>query len=451
MTATLTCVGLYIHRMTAPPASPASRPLYWWEWVNLLLLIALIVGFGFITVRRSTRPDNRMTDFGVYARAAWAVRTATDPYEVVEEHGWHYTYPPPFVLVMTPLADPPAGADRTGYLPFGTSVAVWYGLNVLLSAAAVHLLARAGLPDARPLSRRWWMVRVVPFCVCISGLGFSLGRGQANSLVLVLLAGGLLLAVRRWAWWAGVLLAAAACVKVIPGLFVLFPLVRGRWTELLGVLAGGLVFMLLVPTAVWGPQGAVDMNLTFLREVAFPGVTNEGSKSREPELTGTKNTDSQAFHAIIHTLRHPDRDTRPTNSDGISKGLHYLLGLGMIATTVWAHRRGGGGPLLLFGSLSVIMLHLAPASHLHFYAFALPLVAAVVVADLRRHPARALPSWPVLTALSAWGVLTTLPLIETWSVACVWRDYGGAVAVTLALWGWGVWWLATGREPTPPV
>jgi hypothetical protein len=432
------------------PASPAARPPSWWEWVGFALLALLVVAFGFETVRRSSRPDNRTTDFTVYARAAWAVRTGGNPYEVVDEHGWHYTYPPPFVLFVTPLADPPDGADRTGYPPFAVSVAVWYALNVLFTALAVHLFALALLPDARPRSRRWWYARVLPFVVCLTSVGFSLGRGQANPLVLALLAGGFLLAVRRRPVWAGVLLAAAACVKVIPGLFVLFPLVRGRWKELLGMAAGGVLLLGVLPAAVWGPQGAVDMNRAFVSEVVFPGLTNQGSKSRERELTGTKNTDSQAFHAILHTIRHPDRDTRPTNSDGVSKAVHYLLGLGMVAATVWAYLRSpargsAGAGVLLFGCLGAVMIHLAPASHLHFYAFALPLVAGLAAVDLARHPDRAVPTPWVLAGLWAWGVGTTIPVLEKWDLACVLRDYGLGVVATVGLWGWGVWWLASHR------
>jgi hypothetical protein len=436
--------------MTAPAARPLSR----WELAAVLLLGSLVVGFGYLTVRRAAYTFPRMTDQGVYARAAWAVRDGGDPYAVTDEHGWHYTYPPFFVLLFTPLADPPPGADRFGYLPFAAAVAVWYGLNVVFAAAAVHLLAVAALPDARPGSRRWWYARLIPFDVCLPAVGYTLGRGQANVVVVVLLAAGFLAAVRRRGFASGVWVAAAACVKVIPGLLVLFPLLRGRWREWLGVLAGGVLFLLVIPALVWGPRGAVGMNETFLREVVFPGLTNRGSKSREPELIGTKNTDSQAFHAVVHALRHPDRATRPTNSDGLSKAIHYLIGLGMIGATGWAWRRaapqGGVGQLLLFGCLCVIMIHLAPASHMHFYAFALPLVAGLVADDLRRHPGRAVPTPPVLAGLLTWTALTAVPLLDTWPLALKLRDFGLAVGATVGLWGWGVVRLAGVREVPLP-
>jgi hypothetical protein len=441
--------------------------------VSLLLLALLIGGFGYLTVKRSAYSKERMTDFGVYTRAAWAVRVGINPYDVVDDRNWHYTYPPPFVLLMTPLADPPVGADRSGYLPFGVSVAIWYGLNVVFAAFAVHLLALAVLPDARPFTRRWWYARLIPFDVCLLPIGYTLGRGQVNVLVLLMMAISFWGAVRRRSFVSGVWLAAAACVKVIPGLLVLFPLTRRRWREFLGVVAGAVLFLFVIPAAVWGPQGAIQMNEAFVKEVVFPGLTNQGSKSREQELIGTTRTDSQAFHAVIHAIRHPDRDTRPINSDGVSKVIHYLIGLGMVGVTVWVFRpplswmrggstatpltinpsppRGEGSKwLLYFGCLGIIMIHLAPASHMHFYSFALPLVCGLVSENLQQHPERATPTPLVLAGLIAWTLLTTIPLFDTdevKKVTLMLRDFGIAVWATVGLWVWGIVRLSACSEP----
>jgi alpha-1,2-mannosyltransferase len=469
----------YTPAMTSP--SPADRPLSLWEQACLVLLLIGVIGFGFLTVQRSAYSEQRMTDFGVYTRAAWAVRTGQDPYEIVDDRNWHYTYPPPFVLMLTPLADPPLGADRyghlpfavsgavwyaladrTGYLPFDMSVAVWYALNVLFAAVAVHWFVLAVLPHLRPYSRRWWYARLIPFDACIPALGYTLARGQANVFVLLLLAGAFLAAVRRRSFRSGVWLAAAVCVKVIPGLLVLVPLVRRDWRCLLGVAAGGVLFLGVIPAAVWGPQGAVDKNVAFVREVAFPGLTNAGSKSREAELIGTTKTDSQAFHAVVHAWRYPDKATRPTNSDGLSKGLHYAVGLGMIGLTVWAFMKpkaqtrpspGWGDPvhaLLFLGLLSAVTVHLAPASHMHFYAFSLPLVVALAADDLRRRPAAAVPSAGVLAGLFGWTALTTVPLLDTWPTAVLLRDFGLAVGANVGLWAWGVVRLRATLNPPLP-
>lgn len=437
-----------------PPAPPADRPLYRWELAAVLALLPLLAAFGYETYRRATHPAGQMTDFGVYARAAWAVRVGLNPYEVASDRGWHYLYPPPFVLLVLPLADPPAGADRFGCLPFAASVVVWYALNAALCGVAVHLFALAAVPDARRFSRRWWYARLIPFDVCLAGLGYTLSRGQVNILVLAMLAAGFLTSMRRQPVRAGLWLAAAAAVKVIPGLLLLYPVSRRRGRELLAMAVGGVLFLGVVPVLAWGPAGAVGMTVTFAKKVVQPSVTNTGDQTIHKEFSGTTSTDSQAFHAIIHALRHPARATRPEVSDGLSKGLHYLLGLGMAAATVWVAVRApvsdGSLSLLFFGCLCVVMVHLAPGSHMHYYSYSLPLVAGLVADGLRRRPGAAVPTPSVLCGLTAWAALTTVPLFDTWSTALALRDFGLAVAANVGLWAWGIVRLAArDSAPTP--
>ena len=426
--------------------SPADRPLYRWELVALLALVPVLVAFGWLTVKRSAHLGDRMTDFGVYARAAWAVRTGQSPYDIADDRGWHYLYPPPFVLLLLPLADPPAGADRFGYLPFDVSVGVWYTVNLLLCGLTVHLLALGAVPDARRFSRRWWYARLLPFDFCIGPLGYTLGRGQVNVLILVLIAAGFLALVRDRRFRGGLWLAVAAGIKVLPGLLLLVPLVRRDWRGLLGMIAGGVLFLGVLPVLVWGPTGAVELTRAFASRVVQPSVTNTGDQTIHKEFSGTTSTDSQAFHAVFHAMRYPERATRPDVSDGLSKGLHYLLGLVMVSVTAWAAVRGTtreGSKLLLFvGGLCVVMTHLAPASHMHYYSYSLPLVAGLIADDLRRRPTEAVPTGRTLGVLGGWMLLTAVPLFDTWPFALVLRDYGLAVWANVGLWAWGVSRLA---------
>jgi hypothetical protein len=111
--------------------------------VGLLLFLTLIVAFGVLVEYRSAFLRRRMGDLGCYLRAAWAVRTGHDLYEVMDDNLWHYNYPPLYAILLTPLADPPRGMDTTGYPPYAVSVAVVYILNLIFLALAVHGLASA--------------------------------------------------------------------------------------------------------------------------------------------------------------------------------------------------------------------------------------------------------------------------------------------------------------------
>src|SRR5256885_9382916 len=105
---------------------------------------------------------------------------------------------------MPPLADAPAGADRSALLPYPVSVALWFAINLACGLVAVHWLARAledSPPDPAVRSapagcQAWWRHRVVPLLICLPPVAHTLMRGQVNLIVLWLLAGMLAAHVR---------------------------------------------------------------------------------------------------------------------------------------------------------------------------------------------------------------------------------------------------------------
>ena len=145
---------------------PNARPTRW-ERLGLILFILVLVGFGWLVVFRSALADRRMGDVGCYLRAAWAVRTGHDLYDITCDNHWHYNYPPLLAILMAPLADPPRGQPTDGMLPPAVSVGIWYVFNLLCLALAVHWLASALEQSSadpairqRPLGCRvWWAVR----------------------------------------------------------------------------------------------------------------------------------------------------------------------------------------------------------------------------------------------------------------------------------------------------
>src|SRR5581483_7100752 len=171
--------------MTVPPG---DRRLNRWEWAILAATVALVTYYAVITEIRSCYLKRRMTDFDVYLRAAWAARAGGDMYAITDDNGWHYCYPPTFALVLAPLADPPAGVPRAGYLPYPVSVGIWIVASYGFAFWAAHALARRIVPAAIPGSRRWWSARVGPLLVCVGGIGYTIIHGQVNTLVAALIA-----------------------------------------------------------------------------------------------------------------------------------------------------------------------------------------------------------------------------------------------------------------------
>src|SRR5207248_10948640 len=130
---------------------------------------------------------------------------------------------------------------------WAVSAAIWYVFNVLCLALAVHWLATAlertlavpGLSDQPRGCRRWWALRVLPVLVCLVPVGHTLMRGQVNLQVLALLCGTAAASLRGRPFRAGLWLAGAICVKIIPAFLVLVPLWR-RDARLLAGCALGL-------------------------------------------------------------------------------------------------------------------------------------------------------------------------------------------------------------------
>lgn len=407
-----------------------------WEVVGTIAFGLFVAAFSAVVVIRSAYQQSRKTDFGVYARAAWAVRAGEDLYSVTDDNGWHYCYPPAFAILLAPLADPDSGADRGGYLPYGVSTALWIAFTVLCLAYTVHALAAAVLPDEPRFSRRWWYARTGPVYIALGGIGITLSRGQVNLFVVALIAGMFAAVVRGRRSLAGVLLASAAAVKVIPAVFVLFPLARRDARTIAAAAVAGVVLLFALPAALWGPGGAVDVNLKVWNSVVAPGAGAGGDGARAKELTDATATDSQSVLAAVHAWRHPDPDRRPTEADGTTKAIHWAVaGSFLLGTAAFAVRapRNPADQLLVVGQLSALLILMTPVSHMHYYGFALPLVCAVWLKGIGDDARRIYPEARALVPLVLWGVLTAVPLFP--GSACEFlRQRGLGGLATAGLW-----------------
>ncbi len=427
-----------------PNPTTADGPTYRFERVGLALLGLALLAFGGVVLLRSAFQESRKTDFGVYCRAAHAVRVGNDIYglNTCDDNGWHYCYPPPFAVAVLPFADPFAFQDHAGYLPFWVSVTAWYLLSVGLIAWSLHRFAAAVLPGEVPFSRRWWYARTVPFYLCVGGLTYTLARGQVNIVVVAAIAGLFTANCRRQPIRAGLWLAGAVALKVIPAYLLLDTLVRKDWRSVLGLSLGLALLLVALPAAVWGWQGMIDNNLTFVDAVLAPGALGIGDQTRALELTNTASTDSQSFQAAVHNLRHPDAEKRPVNADRVGKLFHVavsgFLTLTMLAVAAFRGVRDGAAERLIFlGCVTIAMLHITPVSHMHYYALGLPLVAGLWLQGLRDRPGRLTCDPATLALLVAWGVIVVVMLLPH-NLPTAMREFGVGPTASLVLWAYGL-------------
>ncbi|HEV3203974.1 MAG TPA: glycosyltransferase family 87 protein [Gemmataceae bacterium] len=427
------------------PLTPYSSTPYFtglspWERRGLIALVLVFLVFGLVVEKRSAFMQRRMTDLGVYLRAAWAVRAGEDIYDIQDDNGWHYQYPPLFAILLVPLADPPQGVDRTGYVSYPVSVAIWYIVSLACLIGAVHQLASAleekssSHLDQRPTAfcRRWWGLRVLPIVVCLTPLGHTLMRGQVNLLLLALLCAMAAALLRHQPVRAGLWLAGAICLKVIPAFLLLIPLWRRDARCLASCLIGLFVGLVIIPASVFGPARTIAYYKEYDEKLLRPGLGKGTDQSRAKELIEMTANDSQSILAAIHNSLYPDRLQRPPHPTEDVRRIAQIIGGVLTVITLMAAgwRRQGTGIVLFLGMLILDMLLLSPICHLHYFSLSVPLVMGILDASWKGNPNPKLDKglWFLFGANLIGNTLPHLPGME------LFRELGLAMYAALALW-----------------
>ena len=433
----------------------AFKPLTGIQKTGVCLLLLFALGLGAVVELRGALQHQRKTDLGVYLRAAWAVRTGNDPYSISDDRGWHYVYPPLFAIMMVPLADPPAGAAREGYLPYAVSVGLWYVLTMMMGCAGVHVLAKAleetsGDPAVREQTRfcrRWWALRLLPLLVLLPAIGRSQMRGQVGLVIAFLLCGMAASLLRGRRVRSGIWLASAICIKIIPAFLLILPLWRRDWRMMAGILTGLALGLAVIPLAALGPQKMLTSYAAFYHETLLPGITGDTSGSRGAELTGITSTDSNSPMAVIHNIMNPSPKTRPGIAMAGVRVAHWVLAIFLTVITVWAagsrnrdlavpSRLNGSTEatsreVVFMGTLLLLMMISSPVFHPHYISMALPLITALFSVLWDRNGYPNIPvGWRILfVSLFAGHVVTSIGGIFWWT-----RDFGLVLATTISLW-----------------
>ncbi len=436
-----------------------AEPLSIIERLSLGLIALVPIIFGIVVEVRGAFLQTRRTDLAVFARAAWAVRSGVDVYSVTDEKGLHYHYPPFLAILMAPLADPPPGVAWPGGLPFAITVGVWYLLSVFAAFQSLHSLASA-LVEASPAlasaigprwSRGWWGLRVVPMLVCLPYLGHSLVIGQVNVLWMALTCWMAAALLRGRSFRAGLWLAAAICVKVIPAFLLLYPLWRRDRRCLGGALSGLCVGLLIVPVLFLGKDRAWVTIHRWADVMLFPVLGLNSDHTRDQEFLGIWSTHNQAFVPIIHKTLHVLSDPRPDRISPIVQIIGTLAGLLLTCCTLFAAgRKPFRSPLaevLCVGALSINMLSVSPGGHPHYLILLVPLIAALLATEWEQ--GISLFATPTLRTLMIVGVIASaLPLIVQREGLCY--DLGFPMLSALTFWSAACYWMWQQRQANTP-
>ena len=135
-----------------------------------------------------------------------------------------------------------------GALPFDQARVAWIVFKLVLLAATVLLLARASAPPGE--GARWLAVTVLLFA------GFEttvreFAIGQANVVILFLLAVASTSLARGHAWLGGAALGATLLLKPIPGMILVGFALRREWRTVAAAV-GLIVVVVAASVAVYG-------------------------------------------------------------------------------------------------------------------------------------------------------------------------------------------------------
>jgi hypothetical protein len=381
------------------------------------------------------KPNCQDMDFGSYYRAGTAVAGGETPY-AVDEHGplGAYPYAPAYAFVFMPLS----------CLDYLWACRLWMLVNWVATAAAFLLALRLVRgPGSR--DGAWTTV-----CLAALATGAYLWANLRMGQIAMLMVLGCL----GWAWCrrrgarftGGLLLAAACAVKLAPGVFVPYLVLRRDIRGLAGVLIGATA-LFVIPAAWVGWTGTVRLH----REWAWHTVATQ-----VPAQTCRRGNQSLlAQLARLPAISNGDVCVSPENLASLVRVYPLLVAMLAVVLYAWVYRtvryscsskpdpqRENLVLVLLFIFLTLVHPR---AWRCNFVALLFP---CVLLADFARR--RVAGSRACLGAMAALALACVLPTANTgqegWTLAgwlVLGKHFWAAVIVAAACWRCG--WLRNDR------
>lgn len=373
--------------------------------VGALMAVVGVAGYLLWLPKGLVREGNWIgIDFHVYYQAGLVLRRGEDIYGAGISPP--YVYPPLLAALVAPLSA----------LPVAAATMLWKLWQHVWLVVAGGLLVSMVPARVRPLAAGALLLMLLTVAV-----QDEIRVGESNSLVLALVVGALRLIARHreraqekdsftpWAIGAGVLLALAVAIKVLPGLLVAYLWWRGpRGTA--AVATGVFLALQLLMLALTPSTGRYWL-------VEFPGLFGQAF----PYL------DNQSLNALVSRAVLPETDPgmppmRLLEAEGMRPLITWVLNALVVAATVLVLLRGRratttGDPqegrvrLLLEAGLVLLATHLVSGSTwLHHYV-----LLAVPVAGL----------------VGAWGLGLARGTTSTRGTLLLWLGLGLALVALL--------------------
>jgi hypothetical protein len=327
--------------------------------IFILILTFCFIIVGCSTVYRAAWDSIQRTDYSVYIAAGQAVIDHTDIYKAQNVRGWRYVYPPPFAILMVPLA----------HLPAAIGSFIWFLLEVGAIAAS-SFMSVALLKDIDFSHKKYLLYALPLLSLCVLLISGVL-RCQASAFMFCLIIAAFYFNLNNKPVYAGLSLAAAILIKVFPATLIVYFLIRKKWSMLAATFVGLILFSLVLPSLVWGWQQNIDNILRWIDVVGHPTLESNAVRAHISSIYGqlldTTKPRNQSLESLFLTINTP---SYLVNYFVAASGLFMLVVMWFAATKIKNHF----DELMLCSTFIVWALLITPISETHYFgALILPI------------------------------------------------------------------------------
>ncbi|SDP93399.1 alpha-1,2-mannosyltransferase [Actinopolyspora xinjiangensis] len=313
-------------------------------------------------------------DHSVYRWAvdAWAHGRELMPSEAPVRNGepLPWVYPPFAVLPLAPLA----------VLPLKVDIALLYALNALALSTTFHLVLRRTWPGAEPLLCFALSVALARISLFLEPVFGCFAQGQINILLMGMVVVDCL--ARHPRWPRGMLVGIAAAIKLVPGVFVLFFLLRKNFRA--SVTAVGTAFLATL----------VGFLVDFEASVKY---------------WFTQGPASAAFGSPLRTNQTVLAVLTRTDLPQVPRVSLWLLACAILgALAVYCVRRSSDAPAVVL--IGLVSLLVSPTSWSNHWVWLAPLLLFMVVYGLRSRSKLWLTAAVLSIHVAHWAPFVRLPL-----------------------------------------
>jgi hypothetical protein len=355
--------------MLGMSAGMADRP-HPRRWLTAVLLV-LLAGAGAVSFDRAVRGRYDFHHFYLDARYVWQHR-ALNP-NMAQPSTTPDQRQLPFYLPTVPLALAPITA--WGRTP---AAFIWAAAQIAALGISLRVLRRWSGADRGPPDGAWAFLIVLALAVPAL---YEAGRfNQLSYFVLVLVIGGIDMLQGNRPRTAGALFGLAAVLKLLPGIFLLWLLLKRQWQAACAFVVAVLLATALPPLIAFGPRQALAYHQEWwsynVRGDAVAGLLDTALADHFIDHR------NQSITQVLARLMWPEHPHAvPWQPLTLAPRTCTLLAAGvgaaLLAALVWQTRRPGrvlgAGRLRVEGAAYALgMLVFSPLLRQYYLVWALP-------------------------------------------------------------------------------